>query len=148
MNERTVLPPNPVALRLGYAGLIPFVLGTLLTWLVRDEAHVYVVRGLTNYAAVIVSFLGAIHWGLAFRQSIPSPSPYVWGVVPSLVAWVASMMQPDAGLVVHGVMLIVCYLVDRRFYPAMGAGAWLTLRFRLSAVAALCCFLAAQATLF
>ncbi|ALV08521.1 DUF3429 domain-containing protein [Roseateles depolymerans] len=148
MNERTVLPPNPVALRLGYAGLIPFVLGTILTWLVRDEAHVYAVRGLTNYAAVIVSFLGAIHWGLAFRQSIPSPSPYVWGVVPSLVAWVASMMQPDAGLVVHGVMLIVCYLVDRRLYPAMGAGAWLTLRFRLSAVAALCCFLAAQATLF
>lgn len=148
MNERTVLPPNPVALRLGYAGLIPFVLGTLLTWLVRDEAHVYAVRGLTNYAAVIVSFLGAIHWGLAFRQSIPSPSPYVWGVVPSLVAWIASMMQPDAGLVVHGVMLIVCYLVDRRLYPAMGAGAWLTLRFRLSAVAALCCFLAAQATLF
>lgn len=148
MNERTVLPPNPVALRLGYAGLIPFVLGALLTWLVRDEAHVYVVRGLTNYAAVIVSFLGAIHWGLAFRQSIPSPSPYVWGVVPSLVAWIASMMQPDAGLVVHGLMLVVCYLVDRRLYPAMGAGAWLTLRFRLSAVAALCCFLAAQATLF
>jgi hypothetical protein len=102
---------------------------------------------LTNYAAVIVSFLGAIHWGLAFRQSIPSPSPYVWGVVPSLVAWVASMMPPYAGLVVHGVMLIVCYLVDRRMYPALGASAWLTLRFRLSAVAALCCFLAAQATL-
>ncbi len=148
MNDRTVLPPNPVALRLGYAGLIPFVLGTILTWLVRDEAHVYAVRGLINYAAVIVSFLGAIHWGLAFRQSIPSPSPYVWGVVPSLVAWIGSMMQPDAGLVVQGVMLIVCYLVDRRLYPAMGAGAWLTLRFRLSVVAALCCFLAAQATLF
>jgi hypothetical protein len=147
MNERTVLPPNPVALKLGYAGLIPFVLGALLTWLVRDDAHVYTVMGLTNYAAVIVSFLGAIHWGLAFRQSIPSPSPYVWGVVPSLVAWVASMMPPYAGLVVHGVMLIVCYLVDRRMYPALGASAWLTLRFRLSAVAALCCFLAAQATL-
>ncbi len=147
MNERTVLPPNPVALKLGYAGLIPFVLGTLLTWLVRDDAHVYTVMGLTNYAAVIVSFLGAIHWGLAFRQSVPSPSPYVWGVVPSLVAWIASMMPPYAGLVVHGVMLIVCYLVDRRMYPALGASAWLTLRFRLSAVAALCCFLAAQATL-
>ncbi|MBB3195196.1 DUF3429 domain-containing protein [Roseateles terrae] len=147
MNERTVLPPNPVALKLGYAGLIPFVLGALLTWLVRDDAHVYTVMGLTNYAAVIVSFLGAIHWGLAFRQSIPSPSPYVWGVVPSLVAWIASMMPPYAGLVVHGVMLIVCYLVDRRMYPALGASAWLTLRFRLSAVAALCCFLAAQATL-
>jgi len=146
MTERIALPPNPVALRLGYAGLFPFILGAVLAWLVRDEAHFYTILGLTNYATVVVSFLGAIHWGLAFRQSIPSPSPFVWGVVPPLMAWVASMMPPNAGLVVHGVMLIVCYLVDRRLYPALGASAWLTLRFRLSAVAALCCFLAAQAT--
>jgi len=45
--------------------------------------------------------------------------------------------------VVEGAMLIVCYLVDRRFYPELGAGSWLTLRFRLSSVAALFCFLAA-----
>ncbi|WAC74936.1 DUF3429 domain-containing protein [Roseateles sp. SL47] len=146
MNERTVVPANPIGLRLGYAGLFPFLLGAVLAWLVRDDAHFYTILGLTNYAAVVVSFLGAIHWGLAFRQAVPSPSPYVWGVVPSLMAWVASMMPPNAGLVVHGVMLIVCYVVDRRLYPALGASAWLTMRFRLSAMAALCCFLAAQAT--
>jgi Protein of unknown function (DUF3429) len=146
MNQRTVLAANPIGLRLGYAGLFPFLLGAVLAWLVRDDAHFYTILGLTNYAAVVVSFLGAIHWGLAFRQAVPSPSPYIWGVVPSLMAWVASMMPPNAGLVVHGVMLIVCYVVDRRLYPALGASAWLTMRFRLSAMAALCCFLAAQAT--
>ena len=52
-------------------------------------------------------------------------------------------MPAYAGLVVHGVMLIVCYLVDRRVYPAQGAGAWLTLRFRLTAVASLSCFIGA-----
>jgi len=52
-------------------------------------------------------------------------------------------MPPYSGLVVHGVMLVAGYLVDRRFYPQLGVAAWLTPRFRLSAVAALCCFLAA-----
>ena len=40
-------------------------------------------------------------------------------------------------------MLIVCYLVDRRIYPRHGMAAWLVLRFRLTAVASLSCFLGA-----
>jgi len=133
----------PVALRLGYAGLLPFVFGALLTWAVRPDAHPYVTAALSAYAALILSFLGGIHWGLAFRQPSPPASLFVWGVVPSLVAWVAVTMPPYAGLVVHGAMLVACYLVDRRVYPAQGAQAWLVLRFRLSAVASLSCFLGA-----
>jgi len=142
------LPLNPLALRLGYAGLIPFVLGALLVWLLagyNDDAHTFVVLGLSAYAGIVISFLGGIYWGLGMRQTIPSPQPFVWGVVPSLLAWVAVLMPAYAGLVLHGVMLIVCYLVDRHFYPQLGARAWLTLRFRLSAVAALSCFLGAAA---
>ena len=141
-------PPDlpPWALRLGYAGLLPFVTGALLVWLVREEAHPYATLGLSAYAAVIVSFLGGIHWGLAMRQSQPSPSLFVWGVVPSFPAWVAVMMPPSAGLVIHGTMLLVCYAVDRRVYPAQGVSHWLTLRFRLSTVAALSCFLGAAGT--
>jgi Protein of unknown function (DUF3429) len=138
-----VLSPGTWALRLGYAGLLPFVLGALLVWLVRAEAHAYVALALSAYAALILSFLGGIHWGLAMRQTQPDTAALVWGVVPALVAWPAVLMPPDAGLVIHGVMLAVCYLVDRRLYPLHGLGAWLTLRFRLSAVAALSCFLGA-----
>ena len=61
-------------------------------------------------------------------------------------AWAAVMMPPSAGLVIHGLMLIACYLVDRRVYPRHGLAPWLTLRFRLSAVAAMSCFLGAAGT--
>lgn len=128
---------------LGHAGLIPFGLLALLLWLLSGEPQTFVSMALAGYAALIVSFLGGIHWGFAMRQSSPAISLPLWGVVPSLVAWVAVLMPPHAGLVLHGVMLVVCYLVDRRIYPAQGAAHWLTLRFRLSSVAALCCFLAA-----
>lgn len=134
------------ALRLGYAGLIPFVAGAALVWLVRPEAHPYVTLGLSAYAALIVCFLGGIHWGLAMRLPAPPRSLFVWGILPSAPAWAAVMMPPNAGLVIHGVMLVVCYLVDRHVYPQHGVAAWLTLRFRLSAVAALSCFLGAAGT--
>ncbi|MCV2359807.1 MULTISPECIES: DUF3429 domain-containing protein [Roseateles] len=145
-NALAPLPLNPLALRLGHLGLLPFVFGAILVWLVggrNAEAHAWISFSLSAYAALILSFLGGIYWGLGFRQVEPGVQPFVWGVLPSLGAWVALVMPAYAGLVLHGVMLIVCYLVDRRLYPALGAAAWLTLRFRLSAVAALCCFLAA-----
>ena len=143
----SVLPaPQTTARRLAYAGLIPFVLGALLVWLVRAEAHPYVALALSAYAAVILSFLGGIHWGMAMRLAELPPHVLWWGVAPSLVAWPAAVMPPDAGLVVQGLMLLVCYGVDRRLYPPLGAAGWLTLRFRLSAVAALCCFIGAAGT--
>ncbi len=138
--------PPAWALRLGYAGLLPFVFGALLVWLVRPEVHPYATLALSGYAATIVSFLGGIHWGLAMRSAAPSVLGLAWGVVPSLVAWVAVTMPPSAGLVLHGAMLLACYAVDRRLYPAAGAAGWLTLRFRLSAVAALSCFVGAAGT--
>lgn len=138
--------PPAWALRLGYAGLLPFITGAVLVWLVRAEAHPYVTLGLSAYAALIVSFLGGIHWGIGMRLQSPPPSLFTWGVLPSFPAWVAVMMPPSAGLVIHAVMLIACYLVDRRVYPQHGLGHWLTLRFRLSAVAAFCCFLGAAGT--
>lgn len=148
----------PMAWRLGYGGLIPFVLGALLVWAVTDEALGYVAAALAAYGAVIVSFLGGIHWGLVMKMgaaavegdaaahSVQASSALVWGVMPSLVAWLGVLMPPHAGLVILGLALVGCYLVDRRRYAAQGLGAWLTLRFRLTAVAALSCFLAAAGT--
>ncbi|MBC7939016.1 MAG: DUF3429 domain-containing protein [Chitinophagaceae bacterium] len=135
--------PVPGAQWLAYGGLLPFVGCAGLVWLVRPEFQAYAALALSAYAAAIVSFLGGIHWGLAFCQRQPRPALFAWGVVPSLVAWLAMMMPPLAGLVLHGLMLVVCYAVDRRVYPMQGAQHWLTLRLRLTAVAAPSCFVGA-----
>jgi hypothetical protein len=137
------LAPTSLALRLGYAGLIPFVAGAVLTWLVRPDAHPYVVDALAKYAALIVSFLGGIHWGLGMREGQASAARFAWGVVPSLLAWIAAEMPAYAGLAALGAVLIACYLVDRRVYPLLGLKSWMTLRFRLTLVASLSCFIAA-----
>ena len=139
---------STLARQLGWAGVLPFAGGAVLLWLVASEpqAHAFAALALSGYAAVIISFLGGVHWGVALRQEAPDLALLAWGVTPSLLAWVALLMPAHAALVVHGVVLLGCYAVDRRLYPAHGLQRWLTLRFRLSAVAAACCFLGAAAT--
>jgi hypothetical protein len=134
-------PAPPIALWLGYAGLIPFVSFAALTWLAPPEWRPFTAAALAAYAAVIVSFLGGIHWGIGSRDG--TPWLFLWGVVPSLVAAAALMLSTRAGLLINGLMLLLCYAVDRRVYPTHGLRAWLGLRWRLSMVAAISCFVAA-----
>lgn len=140
----TVPPAVPeIARRLANAGLLPFVVGAALVWIVNPQAHPYVSLALAAYAALVISFLGGIHWGLAMRRSAPPEAMLVWGVVPALLAWFAVMMPAHAGLVIDALLLLACYLVDRKVYPAQGQAHWLTLRFRMTGVAMLSCFLGA-----
>ena len=77
--------------RLGYGGIVPFVMLALLLWLVDAELHPFIALSMAGYGAVIVSFLGGIHWGIGFRNAITMhnapPVHFVWGVMPSLLAW-------------------------------------------------------------
>jgi hypothetical protein len=64
--------------RLGYAGLIPFVFLALCLWLIGPDLHPYVALSMQSYGAVIVSFLGGIHWGVGFRNALISPNASRW----------------------------------------------------------------------
>ena len=139
----TVADPHlrPVALRLGYVAMLPFMIGAAAVLLARGAAQDHAAAALGAYAATVVSFLGGIHWGFGFRTSQPPSSLFLWGVVPSLASWAALMLPVAAALALHAAMLSVCFLVDRRVYPRQGAAAWLPLRFRLTLIAVVSCVL-------
>lgn len=141
--------PTPLVRALGYGGLVPFAGLAALTWLLPPDLVAWVALALAGYAALIASFLGGIHWGIAWTQgALGQPVRGVsfgWGVVPSLLAWPGLLMPAYAGLAWLGAVLVLCYLVDRRLYRHAGLDAWLTLRWRLSSVAALSCFIGAGA---
>ena len=133
--------------RLAYAGLIPFVVLALLMWLVAGDVHAFVAMALSAYAATIAAFLGGIHWGMGLPLDAPNRRFHLaWGVVPSLVAWVALLMPAFAGLPLLAFLLVVCYAVDRFTWAAWGWAEWLPLRFRLTGVTVLSCLFGASAT--
>jgi hypothetical protein len=134
---------------LGYAGLIPFLGLAALTgiYIGTDTANQLANYNLI-YALCIVSFLGAVHWGLAISLSSQSEVSYlagldpaefetrsfIWGVTPSLLAWLAGAFSPpEFTLWVLAVILAVVWLVDQRFLKPMKAfDAYLRLRNHLT----------------
>ena len=133
--------PPLLARWLGYAGLLPFVGLAAAAWLTQAPVHAHVAMALLAYGAAILSFLGAIHWGLAMRESHSQIGgrQLLWGVIPSLGAWVALLLPPGDGLMLVAFGLWACFLVDRRAYPRFGLGAWLPMRLTLTTIASLAC---------
>lgn len=138
---------------LGHASLAPLVFLALLVWLVTPDLLPFVSMAMATYAALIVSFLGGVHWGAAWvheaagtshEQDHQTPALW-WGVSAPVLAWPGVLMPAHAGLVWLGMLMVVCYFVDRKLYPLADLQHWMTLRFRFSAVAAMSCFLAAGA---
>jgi ABC-type amino acid transport system permease subunit len=135
---------------LAYTGLTPFVGMAVLLWLVEPDLHPFLALAMAGYGAAIVSFLGGIHWGIGFKNvSRMHNAPlfnFAWGVVPSLMAWVAVTMPAYAGLPLLAVILGICYAVDRKTYLEAGLQEWLPMRWHLTLVAALSCLIGAAAT--
>lgn len=135
---------------LAYAGLVPFVMLAVLLWLVDADLHPFVALAMAGYGASIVSFLGGIHWGIGFRNTIRMHNAplfnFGWGVMPSLLAWIAITMPAYAGLPLLAIILGLCYAVDRKTYPEVGLQEWLPMRWHLTVVAALSCLIGAAAT--
>lgn len=127
------------AARLGYAGLLPFIALAAAAWLAPLAYQAQAAHALLAYGATIASFLDAIHWGLAMRAP-PAPlnAALLWGVFPSLVAWLALLLPLPQGLVTLALLLGICLAVDWRNYPVYGLRPWLPMRLHLTLVAALC----------
>ena len=113
----------------------------LRLYCVREAWQPLAGAALSAYAATVVSFLGAIHWGFGIRQAQPAASLFLWGIMPSLAAWAALLLPVGSALALHTAIAMLCWclVVDRTVYPDQGAAAGLALRKWLSVVAILCC---------
>ena len=127
----------PVVVQLGYGGLLPFVVLAFAAWWVPDAATARSVQAAQiAYAAVILSFLGAVHWGLALAANTREPLPYVWGITPSLLGWLAVLLPQAVGAPLASIALIICWLVDQRSTQHQAFAAhYMQLRRRLTLVA-------------
>jgi hypothetical protein len=121
---------------LGYGGLVPFV-ACALVMLVVTEPDVRHVAGrvLVGYGAVILAFLGGVHWGLVlYGRPGKASGMLAIGVVPSLLAWATLLLQFETAVAVQVATFGGFWLYEHR---VLGAGVlppeylalrrWLTL---------------------
>jgi len=145
---------TPEALRtvrqLGYGGLLPFIALTVLSFysdnsVLQSFAH----EGLALYTVAILSFAGAVSWGIALADQALQPDQkrrlFVHSVLPSLVAWLIWFF-PEGAMrwVAFAALTFALYLVDLKHGQQLRwPKEWLTLRLHLSATVGLLLLLAA-----
>lgn len=140
MHPFNAAQPPRLAILLGYAGLIPFISGAIGIWITPPAWRTDVLTALLHYAAVILAFMGAIHWGLAMareRQDDAAHRQLGLSVLPALLGWLAISSGLSAllalALLISG--FIGLYLADVHAVKLELAPRWYTaLRKPLTAV--------------
>ena len=124
---------------LGIAGLLPQLLCLLALVGGNPEARFVALACAFAYAALILSFLGGLWWGLAAAHGRAPGWIWIAAVTPSLIAfascypWMVGAAWPGPSLVVLGAALIASLGVDGKL-RVMGIAPiwWLGLRVPLS----------------
>ena len=116
--------PRP-ALSLGLAGLLPFW-GLAISIIVLDNPMKdFAVQAEITYGAIILSFLGGMHWGLAaMNERHVNWLNLGWGVTPSLIAWGALFLQPSLGLILLIIGFLAAAIIDFRIFVSNNSNAW------------------------
>jgi hypothetical protein len=144
--------PFAVAVGLSVAGLIPFLVPAVLVLLDPIDTPI-AVQVLISYGAVILSFIGAVHWGFALRDTAhPLPGAMTpvmlgyerrlltFGVAPALLGWVALLAMIHFGLPALSVFLLLAGFFLTVVAETIGkgrglvAGNYLVLRWAVSIV--------------
>ena len=114
----------PLASLMGFGGLIPFFVcaGVAHSGVAPWAGLALIIIGV--YGAVILSFVGAVHWGLAM-QGDRTQRWFIWSVMPALYAWPPIVFLDSRTAVLALVPgFLMCWSVDRRVAAAGLIPAW------------------------
>jgi hypothetical protein len=141
-------PLPKIAWLLGYAGLIPFAFLTILLLTGKNYAFI---SGLplalwqATYGAIILSFLGAVSWGVALGMQEQLNKADIdrlisYSVIPSILGWFALLLPTKLGLIVLAGLVIIAYIADTLLLFPKIKSEYAGLRMQLTiAVAILLC---------
>ena len=129
-----------IARVLGYGGALPFLCGAIAASkqvVVLGLAPAYIVL---SYGAVILSFLGGLHWGRVITSPNVNGSSdstwLIWSVCPSLLGWVTLLLPVKVGAVVLSLCFLVALGIDQKLFREHIWPSWMRpLRLHLSLIA-------------
>lgn len=128
------------AMILGISGLVPFVGLAAIIALGPPTWYVYWLVALSYYGAVILTFVGALHWGYALKRNARGRDAwlqYAFSVAPALIAWLSLLFPVWTALKLQAAGLLICWLFDRSMSRSDPVPPWfLLLRTGLTLVGA------------
>ena len=114
MNETNSDPNINMAKLLGFGGLVPFAGCAVLMYSGSPSASIIALFANAVYGAVILSFVGAVHWGLTMRGD-RSPYWYVWSIMPAILGWLSIvLLDINISLLALAIAFTLAWSVDRQ----------------------------------
>lgn len=105
----------------GALGVVPFAIGGICLPLTEGPIREEVATALIAYGAVILSFLGGIHWGQVVADgSEDMAARLALGTVPALIAWFGLLLGGSAAIGVLLAAFLVMLVLDL-WLTALGA---------------------------
>ena len=115
-------PLPTLAIALGLLGLVPFAACGLLAVSADPAFAPRALLALLAYGAVILAFLGGVHWGFALEGG-PQQAPFVLrsrlilGVLPSLIGW-SGLILAILGLSDLALVLLIVGFIGLMIFEA------------------------------
>ncbi len=127
----------------GYFGLVPFVISSFFIW--SPQYQYYALQSLSIYAAVILTFIGGVHWGIAMQtlqntQQLDNAirNQFIFSLIPSLLAWVAIVFLNPFALIILAVCFTLFWWIEKSYYQQHLPSWYMQLRNHLTLVVVLC----------
>ena len=134
--ERPLLQPSSASWSMvhviAYGSLVLPTLIAAALWLQLPAWHDFLVRALLTHMAMVLTFLGGLHWGVALRyMATDARMPafhFLWGPVPGYIAWLLLMLDAPWALLGMLALALWTHWVDHRTWLGSGLGPWMSLR--------------------
>jgi hypothetical protein len=130
MSADTIFSPEPLrivppaAKWLGFAGVLPFAAGALASLPIGGDLRPFGAQILVAYGAIILSFMGGVHWGTAMMRGDADWGPLGRSVAPALLALPAALIGAAAGLVLLAAGFLGLWAYDEQETAAGRAPRW------------------------
>ena len=99
---------------LGFLGTIPLILSSFINIFIIAD-NIIITKIALSYAAIILSFLGAVHWGYLIQIDLTTRKNYpqwFWGITGSLLGWLSIIFLLFNEIIFSTLVLILGFTIS------------------------------------
>jgi hypothetical protein len=100
---------------LSYGGLIPFIAALFGFFLLDEPIRSFSLNAFITYAAVIIGFVGAVHWGFLLKADDIGNKNLLLSlsVLPGLIGWCALLLNQQLALIIFALMYPSVFIYEK-----------------------------------
>lgn len=143
MNIEVTDKTKTVIYCLSYGGLLPFFITLAGTFIGSKELSSYSVVAFISYGAIILGFVGAVHWGFLMKSDSIKRQGLLLSisVLPGLIGWLALISPLPVALLMLSVAYPLLFVYEKHSELNSLLPLWyMQMRFRLTIVVTISMF--------